>query len=106
MNDGAPPAPVAVRADATRDVTASAAEWRRLVRLATGIDVAADANACTVPVEGGCVTLRWQPLPPLALGLIRLERLRVHAAFSPDVSPQARLTFWHHFDLHTRRGGG
>ena len=59
----------------------------------------------TVAVGGGWLTLRWQELPPRAIGLIRFARLSVDYRFD-GVADEDRHAFMKYFDLYTQRGGG
>jgi hypothetical protein len=49
--------------------------------------------------------LRWQPMPPRVIALMRMPVLRVGFAFSGLDSAQ-RYVFMKRFDLYMQRGGG
>lgn len=108
MPDGADAGaqPEAVPPRFERELTASAAEWERMVGL-----VCPDARLVSVqgrawiPVGAGGLSLRWRDLPPVALGAVRLPRLRVRFRFRA-VPADRRTSFMQDFDRGTRRGGG
>ncbi|MCU0968774.1 MAG: hypothetical protein MUF03_08100 [Rubrivivax sp.] len=58
-----------------------------------------------VEIDAGTLTLRWQPLEPRQIALIRLPRMRVQYRFD-GVDEAARRGFMRLFDLHIQRGGG
>lgn len=58
-----------------------------------------------IRLEGGPLSLRWEPLPPRRIALITLPRLKVEFDFGGIVEAE-RLAFMRHFDLYTQRGGG
>lgn len=62
-------------------------------------------GAARVAVGSGTLTLRWQVLPPRAIGLVRFVRLAVHYRFD-GVADAERQAFMKYFDLYTQRGGG
>mgnify|MGYP007122177051 CR=1 FL=1 len=61
--------------------------------------------AARVQIGDGWLDLRWQPLPPRVIALMRLPRLGVAFAFE-GVDEAQRQRFMKHFDLSTQRGGG
>jgi hypothetical protein len=62
-------------------------------------------DGADLALDGGCVALRWQVLPPRRIALISLPRLRVRfEAMGVLEAPWQR--FMRHFDLYTQRGGG
>lgn len=63
------------------------------------------ADGADVALEGGCLRLRWQALPPRRIALLSVPRLRLRFAFE-GVDEAARLRFMRRFDLYTQRGGG
>jgi hypothetical protein len=58
-----------------------------------------------IRTHGGQVCIELSEAPPRRLGLLSLPVLRVVMRFS-NMDEAARSGFLHHFDLHTRRGGG
>lgn len=58
-----------------------------------------------VALGAGALHLRWEPLPPRAIALVRLPRLAVAFEFV-EVPEVERLQFLRLFDLHLQRGGG
>ena len=83
------------------------ADWLRCLPGAVrgaAIDLGTPGLA-TVAVGGGWLTLRWQVLPPRAIGLIRFARLSVDYRFD-GVADEDRHAFMKYFDLYTQRGGG
>jgi hypothetical protein len=85
----------------------AAADWLRCLPGAVrgaAIDLATPGQA-TVAIGSGTLTLRWQTLPPLQMGLARFARLAVHYRFD-GVSDDQRHAFMKYFDLYTQRGGG
>ena len=83
------------------------ADWVRCLPGAVrgaAIDLSRPGHA-TVAVGGGSLTLRWQVLPPRAIGLVRFARLAVDYRFD-GVADEDRHTFMKYFDLYTQRGGG
>jgi hypothetical protein len=84
-------------------------EWLRSLPGAVG------AHHLTLPTPGraevalqggGQLTVEWSVLPERQIALIRLPRMQVRYAFSPEVAGDARASFMMLFDLHMRRGGG
>jgi len=83
------------------------ADWVRCLPGAVrgaAIDLNTPGRA-TVAVGGGWLTLRWQVLPPRALGLVHFARLAVDYRFD-GVADDDRHAFMKYFDLYTQRGGG
>lgn len=58
-----------------------------------------------VELGGGALELRWEPLPPRVIALIRLPRLAVWFEFT-GVDAAERRAFQRRFDLQLQRGGG
>ena len=83
------------------------ADWLRCLPGAVrgaAIDLATPGTA-RVAVGSGTLTLRWQVLPPRAIGLVRFARLGVDYRFD-GVADDERQAFMKYFDLYTQRGGG
>ena len=58
-----------------------------------------------IALDGGQVSIDWQPLDPRRIGLIVLPRL--HVGFAVEhVDAAAWQRFMRYFDLSTQRGGG
>ncbi len=53
----------------------------------------------------GSLDIRWQPLPPRVIALLRMPRLGVRFDFE-GVDAATRLQFMQRFDLTMQRGGG
>lgn len=89
-----------------RDMACTEAEWLRLLPRAIG-DHPWQRDGATVQVqfEGGSLTLRWQPLPPRVIALMRMPRMQMNFAFS-GLDAARRYRFMKRFDLYTQRGGG
>jgi hypothetical protein len=64
-----------------------------------------DAAGADIALDGGCLRLRWEALPPRRIALLNLPRLRLRFAFE-GVDEATRLRFMRRFDLYTQRGGG
>ena len=58
-----------------------------------------------VEIDGGCLHLSWQVLPPRHIALMRMPRLAVQFRFE-GVGDAARQRFMRYFDLYMQRGGG
>lgn len=96
-------------AEFEREHGCTEAEWLRCLPGAVGphtLTLPAPGKARVALAGGGELALEWRTLPERRIALLRMPRMRVHYAFSPAVSPRARGTFMHYFDLYTRRGGG
>lgn len=94
-----------------RDMACTESEWLRWLPAAVGAvpcQVLAgnggQGNA-TVTCPQGHLLLRWLPLPPRVIGLLRMPRLQVQFVFD-GVPDEERQRFMRRFDLHTQRGGG
>ena len=62
-------------------------------------------GSARVHIGQGWLDLRWQPLPPRQIALVRLPRLAVHYRFEA-VDDALRQSFMRYFDLFMQRGGG
>jgi hypothetical protein len=62
-------------------------------------------GAASVAIGGGALQLRWAPLPPRQIALMRVPRLGVNFSFE-DIDEGARQAFMRYFDLYMQRGGG
>lgn len=85
------------------------AQWLRCLPGAVGphaLSLPAPGRAVVALQGQGTLSLDWQVLPDRQIALVRLPRLRVRYAFSPEVPATERDAFMRYFDLYTRRGGG
>ena len=85
------------------------ADWLRCLPGAVGphaLHLPAPGQAVVTLQGQGMLSLQWRALPDRQIALVRLPRLHVRYAFSPDVSAAEREAFMRYFDLYTRRGGG
>ncbi len=81
------------------DATITRADFLRLLPAATGLS---ESDG----LFRGCGwSLRLTPLPPLEIGMVRLERHRVEVAFD-GLTAEAEEAFMQRFTLHYQRGGG
>lgn len=89
-----------------REMGCTEAEWLSWLPRAIGEHPHAVAGrGVTVTLTGGELRLRWAPLEPRVLGLVRLPRLGMVFEFcGPD--EMVRHAFMTRFDLYTQRGGG
>ena len=58
-----------------------------------------------VRVEGGSVSIAWEPQSPRRIAALALPRLQVRIE-ARDVDAIAWQAFMRYFDLYTQRGGG
>lgn len=58
-----------------------------------------------VAVGAGRLELRWRPLPPRQIALMRMPRMTVSYCFE-GVDEAGRIEFMRYFDLYLQRGGG
>jgi len=82
------------------------AEW--LMRLPEAIGASPwtrEGAQVTVQLEGGRLQIRWRPLPPRVIALMRMPRLEVAFVFE-GLGDDDRLQFMRRFDLCMQRGGG
>lgn len=84
------------------DATITRADFIRLLAAATGD---ADFTEQQGLFRGRGWQLRFSPIPPLAIGMVRLERHRIEISFD-GLSPHDEETFMQRFTLHYQRGGG
>ncbi|MDP1734755.1 MAG: hypothetical protein Q8L44_10380 [Sulfuritalea sp.] len=84
------------------DATTSRQDFVRLLPLATGGEVVHELDGC---FRGKGWSLRLTPIPPLEIGLVRLERHRVEIEFD-GLDEAAQDAFMRRFTLHYQRGGG
>ena len=86
----------------TYDATTSREDFVRLLPAATGC---AGYRPSGDEFIGEGWRIRLRPLPPLAIGMVRLERHRIEIEFD-GLSEQAQDSFMRHFSIHYQRGGG
>ena len=84
------------------DATTTRQEFVRLLPQATGeVELREiDGRFC-----GKGWSVRLTPIPPLAIGMVRLERHRVEIEFD-GLDEAAQDAFMRRFTLHYQRGGG
>ena len=86
----------------THDATTTRADFVRLLRRATG-------EKALLEVEEGFRGKGWlvrlTPIPPLEIGLVRLERHRVEIEFD-GLTTAEQDRFMRRFTLYFQRGGG
>ena len=70
-----------------------------------GLDLSAPGQA-RIDVGAGQLHIRWQPLPPRQIALMRMPRMAVDYRFDERVTEDQRLRFMRYFDLYMQRGGG
>ncbi len=89
-----------------RDMGCTEAEWLHWLPAALG-DCAWQRSGASlvVAIPPGQLTLRWAPLPPRVIALMRMPRLQVSFAFS-GLDAAQRYAFMKRFDLYMQRGGG
>lgn len=82
------------------------AEWLMRLPLAIGGEAFTREGACVqVALGSGALQIRWYPLPPRVIALLRMPRLAVQFVFE-GVDADARQRFMQRFDLTMQRGGG
>lgn len=84
------------------DATITRADFLRLLAVATGD---ADFTEQDGVFRGRGWQLRFSPIPPLEIGMVRLERHRIEISFD-GISAQDQEAFMQRFTLHYQRGGG
>ena len=92
----------------SREQGCTQADWERDLPGAVGhhaLERPAAGAALVRLVGGGCLHLRWQPLPARQIALIRLPRLQVDFHFE-HTDADGRAAFMRYFDLFLQRGGG
>lgn len=89
-----------------RDMATTEAEWLAALPRAVGPHpLSLSVGQAQVQIGAGRLTLRWRPLPPRVIALLRMQRLAVVFAFE-GVDEAERQRFMKRFDLSTQRGGG
>lgn len=86
----------------SHDATITRADFLRLLAMATG-DAAFTEQGDVFRGRGW--QLRFSPIPPLEIGMVRLERHRIEISFH-GLSPEDEEAFMQRFTLHYQRGGG
>jgi hypothetical protein len=84
------------------DATTSRQDFVRLLPLATGGEVVRELDGS---FRGKGWSLRLTQIPPLEIGLVRLERHRVEIELD-GLDEAAQDAFMRRFTLHYQRGGG
>jgi hypothetical protein len=84
------------------DATITRADFLRLLPAATGEAGFIEQDGL---FRGPGWELRFSPISPLEIGMVRLERHRVEIAFE-GMTPEAEETFMQRFTLYYQRGGG
>lgn len=84
------------------DATTTRQEFVRLLRQATG---EAELREIDGRFCGKGWSVRLTPIPPLAIGMVRLERHRVEIEFD-GLTAEEQDRFMERFTLHYQRGGG
>jgi hypothetical protein len=89
-----------------RDMGCTEAEWLHWLPAALGDCTWQRSGASVaVAIPPGQLALRWEPLPPRVIALMRMPRLQVSFAFS-GLDAAQRYAFMKRFDLYMQRGGG
>jgi hypothetical protein len=89
-----------------RDMGCTEAEWLGWLPAALGACTWERSGASvTVAIPPGQLALRWVPLPPRVIALMRMPRLQVSFAFT-GLDAAQRYVFMRRFDLYMQRGGG
>lgn len=84
----------------------SQADLARWLTELTGSDHGMAANGrAHIPQAWGTLEVRTEPLPASAIGLVRMQRLRVRFVYPAGAEERAR-EWVTRFDKHTQRGGG
>jgi hypothetical protein len=84
------------------DATTTREDFVRLLPLAVGGE---DFREIDDRFVGQGWSVRLTPIPPLEIGLVRLERYRVEITFD-DLDAAAQEAFMDRFTLYYQRGGG
>ena len=89
-----------------RDMGCTEAEWLGWLPAALG-DCAWQRQGASVQVTipPGHLVIRWEPMPPRVIALMRMPRLKVVFAFA-GLDASQRYAFMKRFDLYMQRGGG
>lgn len=90
-----------------RDMGCTEAEWLRWLPAAVGVHAwhLGEGGAQVELGDSATLTLDWQVQAPLAIGLVRMPRLRVGFRFA-GLDEGRRQDFMRRFDLYMQRGGG
>lgn len=89
----------------TREMSISREEFLRLLSVASCASAIHETDGgWRLARAEGSVAVRFEALPPLAIGSLALPRARVTLEFPPAAAWAAR--FVERFDLYYRRGGG
>ena len=86
----------------TYDATITREDFVRLLPQATG---GAKFQEIDNRYCGRGWSLRLTPMPPLEIGMVRLERHRIEIEFS-ELTMEEQDRFMQRFTLHYQRGGG
>lgn len=84
------------------DATITRGDFLRLLPEATGHQ---DFTEREGAFQGSGWCVRFTPIPPLEIGMVRLERHRVEISFE-GLAAEAEEAFMHRFTLAYQRGGG
>jgi len=87
------------------EMTLSRAEFDRCLPEAVGGPIVRDGEFLRGGEGARTWAIRVAALPPLALGALALERLRVEVAFEGFAAAE-EAAFMDRFRTHTQRGGG
>lgn len=85
------------------DATITRADFVRLLAQATGD---ATFHEMDNGFRGKGWSIRLTPIPPLEIGMVRLERHRIEIGFADCWSAEDRDRFMQRFTRHYQRGGG
>ena len=89
-----------------RDMSCTEAEWLSWLPGAVREHALTLAQGqASVSIGPGSLQLRWAPLPPRQIALMRLPRLGVSFRFD-GVEEGECQSFMRYFDLYMQRGGG
>ena len=82
------------------------AEWLQRLPQAIGAPgFTREGASVRVALGSGVLHIRWRPLPPRVIALLRMSRMAVEFAFE-GVDVELRQRFMQRFDLTMQRGGG
>ena len=84
------------------DATITRPDFLRLLPAATGESGFTENGGV---FRGHGWEVRFSPIAPLEIGMVRLERHRIEIAFD-GLTPEAEEAFMQRFTLHYQRGGG
>lgn len=88
-----------------RVISASVAEFVRGLELAFPGGVTAQGERLRIEAFDAVLQIEIEPIEPLAIGLLRIPRLRAHFAFVRGAPADCERLF-EHLDRATQRGGG